>query len=56
MADSVAIDPGCVKTFFVLQKLHSTGNDLRRHDRLSVFLLYRVWSQPGRSLGARWAT
>jgi hypothetical protein len=46
-------DPDCVKTFFRLQKLHATGDDLRRHDDLSVFLLYRVWSQPGRNLGLR---
>jgi hypothetical protein len=49
----VAFDPDCVKTFFRLQKLHATGDDLRRHDDLSVFLLYRVWSQPGRNLGLR---
>ena len=47
------IDPGCVKTFFRPQKLHATGDDLRRHDGLSIFLLYRVWSQPGRNLGPR---
>jgi hypothetical protein len=46
-------DPGCVKTFFRPQKLHATGDDPRRHDGLSVFLLYRVWSQPGRNLGPR---
>jgi hypothetical protein len=46
-------DPGCVKTFFRSQKLHATGDDPRRHDGLSVFLLYRAWSQPGRNLGPR---
>src|SRR3981189_3799410 len=45
--------PGCVKTFFLPQKLHATGNDPRRHDDLSRFLLYRVRSQPGRKLGLR---
>ena len=48
--------PGCVKTFFLPQKLHATGDDPRRHDGLSIFLLYRVWSQPGRNLGPRRAT
>src|SRR3954468_17902959 len=38
--------PGCVKTVFLPQKPHATGDDPRRHDGLSVFLLYRVWSQP----------
>jgi hypothetical protein len=46
-------DPGCVKTFFRPQKLLATGDDPRRHDGLSIFLLYRVWSQPGRNLGPR---
>jgi hypothetical protein len=36
-----AFDPGCVKTFFLPQKLHATGDDPRRHDGLSIFLLYR---------------
>jgi hypothetical protein len=40
-----------VKTFFLPQKLHATGDNLRRHDGLSIFLLYRVWSRPGRDLG-----
>src|SRR6266567_1646833 len=38
---------------FPLQKLHATGDDPRRHDGLSIFLLYRFWSQPGRNLGPR---
>jgi hypothetical protein len=46
-------DPGCVKTFFRPQKLHATGDDPRRHDGLSIFLLYRVWSQSWRDLGPR---
>jgi hypothetical protein len=45
-----ALGPGCVKTFFRPQKLLATGDDPRRHDGLSIFLLYRVWSQPGRNL------
>jgi|SRR6267143_6871232 len=45
--------PDCVKTFFLPQKLHATGDDPRRHDGLSIFLLYRVRSQPGRKLGPR---
>ena len=32
-------DPGRVKTFFLPQKLHATGRDPRRRDRLSIFLL-----------------
>jgi hypothetical protein len=43
-------DPARVETFFVPQKLHATGRDGPRRDRLSVFLLYRVWSQSGRNL------
>jgi hypothetical protein len=43
----------CVKTFLLPQKLHATGGDPRRHDGLSIFLLYRVQSQPGRKLGSR---
>ena len=43
--------PGRVETFFVPQKLHATGRDGPRRDRLSLFLLYyRVWSQSGRNL------
>ena len=45
--------PGCVKTFFLPQKLYATGDDPHRHDGLSIFLLYRVRSQPGRKLGPR---
>ena len=48
-----ALGPGCVKTFFRPQKLHATGDDPRRHAGLSVFLLYRVRSQPGRNLALR---
>ena len=39
-----AFDPGRAKTFFLPQKLHATGRDPRRRDRLSIFLRYRVWS------------
>jgi hypothetical protein len=46
---SSQFDPGRVETFFVPQKLHATGRDGPRRDRLSVFLLYRVWSQSGRA-------
>ena len=43
-----ALGPGCVKTFFRPQKLHASGDDPRRHDGLSIFLLYRVLeSNPG---------
>ena len=48
-----AFDPGRVETFFLPQKLHATGRDPRRRDRLSIFLLYRVRSQSGRNLGPR---
>ena len=44
--------PARVETFFVSQKLHTTGRDEPRRDRLSLFLLYRVWNQEGRNLGA----
>ena len=47
-----ASDPARVETFFVSQKLHTTGRDEPRRDRLSLFLLYRVWNQEGRNLGA----
>ena len=43
--------PGRVETFFVPQQLQVTGRDGRRRDWLSLFLLYRVLSQSGRSLG-----
>jgi hypothetical protein len=46
-------DPGRVKTFFRPQRLDATRGDPRRHDRLRIFFLYRVWSQPGRNLGPR---
>ena len=46
-------DPGRVKTFFVLQELHAAGRDPRRRDHLSIFWLYRLWSQSGRNLGPR---
>src|SRR6267378_6371713 len=51
-AATSVLDPGRVETFFVSQELHATGRDGPRRDRLSLFLLYRVWSQPGRNLGA----
>ena len=35
--------PGRVKTFFLPQKLHATVRDPRRRDRVSIFLLYRVF-------------
>ncbi len=44
------LGPGRVETFFDPQKLHATGRDGPRRDRLSLFLLYRVWSQSGRNL------
>jgi hypothetical protein len=47
-----ASGPGRVETFFFSQELHATGRDGPRRDRLSLFLLYRVWSQSGRNLGA----
>jgi len=47
-----ASGPARVETFFVSQKLHTTGRDEPRRDRLSLFLLYRVWNQEGRNLGA----
>src|SRR6267378_414743 len=46
-------DPGRVKTFSIFQKLHTAGRDPRRRDHLSIFLLYRAWSQSGRNLGPR---
>jgi hypothetical protein len=46
-----AMGPGRVETFFVPQKLQATEHDGPRRDRLSLFLLYRVWSQSGRNLG-----
>jgi len=49
-----SFDPGRVETFFVPQKLHATGRDGPRRDRLSLFLLYRVWSQSGRNLKPCW--
>src|SRR6266404_3318255 len=39
------------KRFSSPQKLQATGRDGPRRDRLSLFLLYRVWSQSGRNLG-----
>jgi hypothetical protein len=38
---------------FPPEKLHATGGGPRRHDRLSMFLLLRVCSQPWRNLGPR---
>ena len=49
----IPIDPGRAKTVFLPEKLHATGGGPRRHDRLSIFLLLRVWSQPWRNLGPR---
>src|SRR5258705_9903065 len=49
-APKSALGPGRVKTFFLPQKLQATGRDPRRRDRLSIFLVYRVWSQSGRNL------
>ena len=46
-------DPRRVKTFFFPQKLYATGRDPGRRDRLSIFLLYRVWSQSGHNIGPR---
>jgi Flp pilus assembly protein TadG len=43
------LEPGRVKTFFLPQKLQAAGRDPRGRDRLSIFLLYRVWSQSGRN-------
>ena len=40
------------KRFSSPQKLHATGRDPRRRDRLSIFLL-SVRSQSGRNLGPR---
>src|SRR6266480_10360 len=51
--ERTARGPDCVKTFFLPQKQHATGDDPRRHDGLSIFLLDRVRSQPGRKLGPR---
>jgi hypothetical protein len=50
---SHSLDPDCVKTFFLPQKLHATEDDPRRHDGLSIFLLYRARNQPWRKLGPR---
>jgi hypothetical protein len=38
-----ANDRGCKNVLISSKKLHGP----RRHDGLSIFLLYRVWSQPG---------
>jgi len=45
--------PGRVKTFSIFQKLHAAGRDPRRRDHLSIFWLYRIWSQSGHTLGPR---
>jgi hypothetical protein len=47
------VGPGRVKTFFLPQKLRAAGRNPRRRDHLSIFCLYRVWSQSGRNLGFR---
>jgi hypothetical protein len=44
-----ALGPGCVKTFFRPQKLHATGDDPRRHDGLTIFLLIESGVNPGAS-------
>ena len=49
--DTSGFDPDCVKTFFLPKKLHATEDDPRRHDGLSIFLLYRARNQPWRKLG-----
>ena len=38
-----------VKTFFLPQKLHATGDDPRRHDGLTIFLLVESGVNPGAS-------
>jgi hypothetical protein len=48
---SVAIDPGRVKTFFILQKLHAAGRDPRRRDHLSIFWLFGSGVNPGVTSG-----
>jgi hypothetical protein len=48
------VGPGRVKTFFLPQKLHAAGRNPRRRDRLSLFLLYRVRSQSGRTPVSNW--
>jgi len=50
---TVGLDPGRVKTFSIFQKLHAAGRDPRRRDHLSIFWLYRIWSQSGHTLGPR---
>lgn len=47
----VACDPGCVKTFFLPQKLHATGDYPRRHDGLSIFFFVESRVNPGASSG-----
>lgn len=37
--------PDCVKTFFLPQKLHATGDDPRRHDGTHFVLLEKNWIQ-----------
>jgi hypothetical protein len=44
-------DPGCVKTFFLPQKLHATGDYPRRHDGLSIFFFVESRVNPGASSG-----
>src|SRR3977135_500016 len=46
-----ANDPGCVKTFFLPQKLHATGDYPRRHDGLSIFFFVESRVNPGASSG-----
>jgi hypothetical protein len=48
------VNPGrCKSAFFLSQKLHATGTIRVDTPFLSVFLLYRVWSQSGRNLALR---
>src|SRR5882672_2510600 len=49
--DTKVLIQGCVKTFFLPQKLHATGDDPRRHDGLSIFLLIESGVNPGASSG-----
>jgi hypothetical protein len=46
----VSFGPRPCKNVFSPPKLQAAGRDPRGRDRLSIFLLYRVWSQSGRNL------
>src|SRR6266700_648604 len=54
--DTKVLIQGRVKTFFMLQKLHAAGRDPRRRNHLSIFWLYRVWSQSVRNFAPRRTT